>query len=61
MVLSCDSELLLIAPFRGDYTLLARNSTTNYTKSGKQAIELLERLKMIKKFANGEYRPTQNT
>ncbi len=52
-------ELLLIAPFRGDYTLLARKLVPAITQSqAKQAIELLERLKMIKKFANGEYRPT---
>lgn len=52
-------ELLLIAPFRGDYALLARKLMPAITQSqAKQAIELLERLKMIKKYANGEYRPT---
>lgn len=52
-------ELLLIEPFRGDFALLARTMIPQITPAqAKQAVELLKRLGMIKKYANGEYRPT---
>ena len=54
-------ELLLFQPFRGDYATLARQlSPSIRPPQAKKAIELLERLELIAKDANGIYRPTSS-
>lgn len=51
-------EYLLIEPFRGNYARLARRIRPQIKMhEAREAIELLERLGFIRKFAGGEFRP----
>ncbi|MCB9497197.1 MAG: TIGR02147 family protein [Fibrobacteria bacterium] len=52
-------EFLLIEPFRGDHAKLARSLRPPITPAqAKDAIAVLERLGMVKRFASGELRPS---
>jgi len=52
-------EWLLVEPYKGDPALLARSLRPAITPAqAKEAIVVLERLGMIKRFASGEMRPS---
>jgi uncharacterized protein (TIGR02147 family) len=52
-------EYLLIEPFKGDAEKLAKRLRPAITaKQATQAIEVLERLGMVKRYASGELRPS---
>jgi uncharacterized protein (TIGR02147 family) len=52
-------EQLLLQAFRGDYKKLAHSLLPSIsTQEARQAIQLLEELGMIKKYAGGEFRPS---
>ncbi len=52
-------ELLLIEPYKGDPARLARSLNPPITPAqAKEAISVLERLGMVKRYASGELRPS---